>query len=216
MTDPATLSPDGQAGDRLLRIRRTPRIGNTTEDQDGGLPPPWGRPSLTGLGDSATARRTRAAMVSICRVDAGGIPAEWVESTVATAGQATFVHFSEGGSGDEGLRIARGTVRALTLATGARVFSVGCRLGPAHRQEAAVEDGLTAYAWLLEEGLDLQTSAFIAGETPRSVAGGVLAAATHRGLPPPTGAIGTSASRSEALAESAAARYRQLRAAPPA
>src|SRR5436190_24290670 len=35
--------------------------------------------------------------VIYCRVDANGVPAEWVEATVATTGQPTLIYFSGDG-----------------------------------------------------------------------------------------------------------------------
>ena len=117
-------------------------------------------------------------VVDVCGVDAGGVRAEWVEATVATAGQATFVHFSCGRSGVEALMAGRELASEIAIATGARVFSVGC-------QSAAVEDGVTAYAWLLREGLDLPTSCFIMDPAGGGLACAVAAAARARGLPTP-------------------------------
>ena len=127
-------------------------------------------------------------VVDVCRVDASGVPAEWVEATVATPGQATFVHFSTGPSGVEALTAGRELAREAAMASGARVFSVGCRSEPGGFEVAAVEDGVTAYVWLLGEGLDLEASCFILDPAGGGLACAVAAAAKARGLPvPPTG-----------------------------
>ena len=116
--------------------------------------------------------------VLVCGVDAGGIPGEWVEVTVATPGQATFLHFSSGRSGVEALMAGRELACEVAIATGARVFSVGCR-------RAGVQDGVTAYAWLLGEGLDLHTSCFIMDPAGNGLARAVAMAARACGLPIP-------------------------------
>lgn len=117
-------------------------------------------------------------VVDVCRVDAGGVPAEWVEATVATAGQPTYVLFSDGRSGIEALTAGRELAREIAIATGARVLSIGCR-------SATVDDGVTAYGWLLGEGLDLHTTCFVIDPAGGGLASAVTAAAKARGLPVP-------------------------------
>ena len=114
--------------------------------------------------------------VTVCRVNAGGVAAEWVEAGVATLDQATFVCLSTGQSGDEALRAGRPAAHELAAATGARVLSVGCR---------AVDDGVDAWAWLLGEGVDLASAAFIVGFGSEQLAAAVRSAAQSRGLPVP-------------------------------
>ena len=127
-------------------------------------------------------------VVDVCGVDAGGVPAEWVEATVATPGQPTYILFSGARSGAEALTAGRELARETAIATGARVFSVGCRCVPGGLEGAAVDDGVTAYAWLLGEGLDLQATCFIMDPAGGGLACAVAAAAEARGLPiPPIG-----------------------------
>ena len=129
------------------------------------------------------------APVSHCRVDASGVPAEWVEATVATAGQPTLVYFHGHGSGRDALTVGRRLAANLALATGARVFSVGCRLAREQSQAAAIEDGVAAYVWLLGEGCDLDTTAFISDFSSGARAVGVLRSARDGGLPLPAAGV---------------------------
>jgi hypothetical protein len=122
-------------------------------------------------------------VVSICVVDAGGVPAEWVETTAATNGQPTFLHFSSGKSGADALAAGRQSARGLAVGTDARIFSVGCQAALDDPPSVAIEDGVTAYAWLLEEGLDLPTTTFT--DTGDGLATAVLWAAKARGFPIP-------------------------------
>ena len=73
-------------------------------------------------------------------------------------------------------------------ATGARVLGIDYRLAPEHPYPAAVEDGVGAYRWLLDQGLAPERI-MLAGDS----AGGGLALATlfalrSAGLPMPAGA----------------------------
>jgi hypothetical protein len=77
--------------------------------------------------------------LTLCPVDAGGVPAEWVEATVATDRQPTVVYFHLGDG--------RPAACDLALATGARVLSVPCPSGAG--------PGVAAYTWLLGEGVNL-------------------------------------------------------------
>ena len=117
-----------------------------------------------------------------CSVDADGVPAQWVETTVATPGQATFVMFVA--DFDE-LIVRRQLAWSLATTTGARVFVVGCRTGASQCERDMVDDGVTAYAWLLNEGLDLATTTFVMSSTEATLARAVLQAAKARGLPVP-------------------------------
>jgi hypothetical protein len=108
-----------------------------------------------------------------CAVNANGVRAEWIEATVATDGQPTVVLFHDGRSCDE---TVEHHAEAIATGTGARVLCVEC---------VTESDGVIAYAWLLEEGLDLNTTSFSAGACDRGLAAAVRRAARARGLPVP-------------------------------
>ena len=123
-----------------------------------------------------------------CSVDAGGVPAQWVETTVATPGQATFVMFVA--DFDEVI-VCRQLAWSLATTIGARVFVVGCRTSPSHCERDMVDDGVTAYAWLLNEGLDLATTTFVTSSVEATLARAVLQAAKARGLSVPQAPVRT-------------------------
>jgi hypothetical protein len=109
-------------------------------------------------------------------VDAGGVPAEWVEVAPACPGQQTLVCFP--GPESDGAAIAT----MLALRSSARVLLV---------PGLSVEGGVMAWAWLLHEGCDTATTGFV-GTTAGSVrAFDVLAEAQRRGLPLPEGGVWT-------------------------
>lgn len=117
---------------------------------------------------ASTFLRPSSRQVSRCPVDAGGVPAEWIEAAVATDGQPTLVYFP--GPGDAAAAAAALLAARLAISTGARVLVVGCR--PTSRSRRAVaEDGAAAWRWLLGEGCDLSTTAFVTslGDDARAV-----------------------------------------------
>ena len=90
--------------------------------------------------------------LSVVPVDAAGVPAEWVEATVATRGQRTVVWFLSGGT--DHLQRVRRRIGAFAAATGARVLTIGCGSDSDPSDAIAIERGLVAYRWLLGEGTD--------------------------------------------------------------
>lgn len=127
--------------------------------------------------------------MSHCRVDAAGIPAEWVETAVASEGQPTIVYFVTDGSGADALERSRRSAHDLARADGARVLTVACRQERSRSSAAAVEAGLAAYGWLLREGCDVALTAFAEHSAGAGIAEAVLAAAGSRGLPLPAGCL---------------------------
>jgi hypothetical protein len=113
---------------------------------------------------------------SRCRVDAGGVSAEWIEVTAATVRQPTLVCFP--GPASDGVDLAT----RLAVRTGARVLTVG---------GASVEDGVAAWRWLLREGCDTGTTTFVGTAAGSVLAFDVLAEADHLGLALPEGGVWT-------------------------
>lgn len=122
-------------------------------------------------------------------VDADGVPAEWVEAAVATSGQWTLVYFHGGRGGVGSVEAGRPPVRRLAVRTGARVFSVGYRHTLEDPHAAAIEDGVSAFAWLLGEGTDLSRTAFIEDVNGSGRAVSVLLRAKDRDLPLPAAGV---------------------------
>jgi epsilon-lactone hydrolase len=115
-------------------------------------------------------------------VTLGGVAA--IELSVAGHGaDPTVLYFHGGGYVAGSARTGTHLAAELARRTGGRALSVGYRLAPEHPYPAAVEDGLAAYAGLLESGVR-PGQVVVAGDS----AGGGLAVATllaarERGLP---------------------------------
>jgi acetyl esterase/lipase len=121
-------------------------------------------------------------------VSAGGVESLWV-STSAADPAYVLLYLHGGGYKLGSVRSHRDLMARLSHAARCRVLGVSYRLAPEHHFPAPVTDALTAYAWLLAQGVPNARIAF-AGDS----AGGGLAAATllairERGMPQPAAAV---------------------------
>jgi acetyl esterase/lipase len=130
------------------------------------------------------ALRPYPADVAAADVTLGGVRA--IELTVAGhPADPTVLYFHGGGYVAGSARTGTYLAAELARRAGGRALSVDYRLAPEHPYPAAVEDGLAAYAGLLESGVS-PARVLVAGDS----AGGGLAVATllaarDRGLPQP-------------------------------
>jgi acetyl esterase/lipase len=128
--------------------------------------------------------RPYPADVTAAEVTLGGVSA--IELTVGgQAADNTVIYFHGGGYVVGSARTGTHLAAELARRAGGRGLSVDYRLAPEHPYPAAVEDGLAAYAGLLESGVS-PARVVVAGDS----AGGGLAVATllaarERGLPQP-------------------------------
>ena len=127
-----------------------------------------------------------------CRiVSANGVPGEWIEPPAVQAGtQAGVILYLHGGAyALNSVDSHREWIARLARATGTQSLAINYRLAPEDPFPAALEDTLTAYRWLMAQGID-PARMLIAGDS----AGGGLAAAALLALrdggdPLPAGAI---------------------------
>jgi acetyl esterase/lipase len=110
--------------------------------------------------------------VKLEKVDAGGVPAERIVAPGARSRQ--WIFYTHGGGWAQGITDShRSFVAKLSQATGASGLLPDYRLTPEHPFPAGLNDCVTAYRWLLSQGVAASQIA-IAGES----AGGNLALAT--------------------------------------
>ena len=126
--------------------------------------------------------------VTASKVNAGGVPAEWIApSSGADAGVLLYIH--GGGFALGSLDSHRNLAANIALAWKGRVLLVDYRRAPEHLFPAALDDTLSAYRWLLETGNDPKSLA-VAGD---SAGGGLtvstLVAARDAGLALPAAAV---------------------------
>jgi acetyl esterase/lipase len=106
------------------------------------------------------------------KVDAGGVPSEWVAAPGFDPERAVL-YLHGGGYVIGSLNTHRRLAYDISAACGARVLVIDYRLAPEHPFPAAVEDAAKAWRWLLQQGLKPGRLA-IAGDS----AGGGLTIAT--------------------------------------
>ncbi len=106
------------------------------------------------------------------KVDAGGVPSEWVSAPGADAARAVL-YLHGGGYAIGSLNTHRRLAYDISAASSARVLVIDYRLAPEHPFPAAVEDAAKAWRWLLAQGIAPSKLA-IAGDS----AGGGLTIAT--------------------------------------
>jgi monoterpene epsilon-lactone hydrolase len=122
--------------------------------------------------------------VQIEPVSANGVPAEW-NSTPGAEASSVLLFLHGGGYVAGSLRSHRSMVAEAGRAAGLRCLALDYRLAPEHPFPAAVEDAVSGYRYLLDQGFTPPRIA-IGGDS----AGGGLAAATlvairEQGLPMP-------------------------------
>ncbi|HEY1292740.1 MAG TPA: alpha/beta hydrolase [Chloroflexota bacterium] len=124
-------------------------------------------------------------------IDAGGVPAEWV--TVPTSGNPVVLYLHGGAytlgsiatAGEFGARLAR--------AASARVLLPEYRLAPEHLFPAALEDAITAYRYLLGDGVAPERVVIAGGSAGGGLTLAALVALRDAGDPLPAAAVTISA-----------------------
>jgi epsilon-lactone hydrolase len=86
------------------------------------------------------------------KVDAGGVPAEWVAAP-GFDGTRAVLYLHGGGYAIGSLNTHRRMAYDISAACGARVLVIDYRLAPEHPFPAAVDDATKAWRWLLQQGL---------------------------------------------------------------
>ncbi len=83
-------------------------------------------------------------------------------------------------------------IALITLAAKSRTFALDYRLSPEHRFPAQLEDALSAYRWLLEQGVDPARLIFAGDSAGGNLTLALLLAARESKLPLPALAIALS------------------------
>jgi acetyl esterase/lipase len=113
--------------------------------------------------------RSRARLWPVDRLEAGGVPAEWIVAENAEVDRV-ILYLHGGGFRMGSIESHRDLMQRLSIAARARVLGINYRLGPEYIFPAPVEDALSAYRWLLDSGIHAESIA-LAGDS----AGGGLA-----------------------------------------
>jgi epsilon-lactone hydrolase len=126
--------------------------------------------------------------ITFQRVEAGGVPAEWVSAKDARPDR-TVLYFHGGGYVVGSVRTHRALVSRISRAARARVLSLDYRLAPENPFPAAVEDGFAAYCSLLQMGIPPERIAFAGDSAGGGLTVAVLLALRDAGQPLPAAAV---------------------------
>jgi monoterpene epsilon-lactone hydrolase len=126
--------------------------------------------------------------VSVQRISAGSVPAEWLIPAAAPEDRA-LLYFHGGAFIYCSLATHRAMVARLASAGGTRALSVDYRLAPEHPFPAALEDCLAAYRWLLNSGISPRRIVVGGDSAGGNLALGLLLALRKAGDPLPAAAV---------------------------
>jgi epsilon-lactone hydrolase len=122
--------------------------------------------------------------VDYVEVDAGGVPAMWIAPKGASEDRV-IVATHGGGFVTGSMYTHRKLFGHLAKAVGARALAVNYRRAPEHAHPAQVEDVVSAYRWLLEEGIDASHVAFAGDSSGGGLVVTAMLLARDQGLPLP-------------------------------
>jgi epsilon-lactone hydrolase len=125
--------------------------------------------------------------IDVSPVTIDGIPAEWILPSGATRDRIIFfLHgggYVSGSCADHRIHAAK-----LVKGTGLAALLFEYRLAPEHPYPAAIEDSLTAYQWLLGQGVSPSDIVFAGDSAGGGLALALLPAVRDRGMPLPAAA----------------------------
>jgi epsilon-lactone hydrolase len=122
--------------------------------------------------------------VDYVEVDADGVPAMWATPKASTSDRVILA-LHGGGFVTGSMYTHRKLFAHLAKAVGSRALVIDYRRAPEHTHPAPVEDALTAYRWLLDQGIDASHVAFVGDSAGGGMVVTTMLLARGRGLPLP-------------------------------
>ena len=126
--------------------------------------------------------------VTCTKVDVAGVPGEWI-ATPGVATDKVLLYLHGGGSGMGDIGTHREMISRLSRAGGLRALGIDYRLAPEHPFPAGLDDAVTAYRWLLGQGLAAERIAIGGDSAGGGLALGLLLALKRAGDPLPGAAV---------------------------
>lgn len=115
------------------------------------------------------------------------VQGEWIE--LNNPNDQVILYLHGGGYVSCSAATHRPITAALARLSGSRVFSLDYRLAPEHRYPAALDDAVSAYKWLLEQGRPPNTISLAGDSAGGGLVLGLLLRARDAGLPLPACAV---------------------------
>ena len=126
--------------------------------------------------------------VTLEAVDAGGVPSEWVTAPNADP-KRVVLYFHGGGYVLGSIASYREFCSRLSRAAKARVLVIDYRLAPEHPFPAPVEDAVSAYKWLLTNGVEPSNMALGGDSEGGGLTIAALVALRDEGQPLPSAGV---------------------------
>ncbi len=126
--------------------------------------------------------------IEVSPVTIADISAEWILPTPARKDQV-MLYFHGGGYVSGTCRAHRSIAAKFVKGSGIGALLFEYRLAPEHPFPAALEDSLTTYRWLLEQGVSPSHIVFIGDSAGGGLALATLLALRDQGIPLPAGAV---------------------------
>jgi monoterpene epsilon-lactone hydrolase len=126
--------------------------------------------------------------VDYVEVDADGVPAMWATPKASTSDRVILA-LHGGGFVTGSMYTHRKLFAHLAKAVGSRALVIDYRRAPEHTHPAPVEDALTAYSWLLDQGIDASHVAFAGDSAGGGMVVSTMLLARDRNLPLPAAAM---------------------------
>jgi monoterpene epsilon-lactone hydrolase len=126
--------------------------------------------------------------VSCERVSVGAIDAEWIAASGAPTDKA-ILYFHGGGFRLGSVSSHRELIARISEASGRRVLAINYRLAPEYRFPAALEDAMTAYGWMRDQGLKPENIAFAGDSAGGNLVLAAMLSLRERGLPLPAAGV---------------------------
>lgn len=149
--------------------------------------PEMGLPEMRDMFEEWHLLTAEPADVTYAEVDAGGIPALWC-TPVGCTEDRVIVYTHGGGYVVGSMHTHRKLAGHLARAVGCRALVIDYRRAPEHPHPAPVEDAVTAYRWLLDQGIEPGHIATCGDSAGGGMCTAMVLAARDQGLPLP-GAI---------------------------
>lgn len=176
--------PSAEYTELMKKLRDAAENANAVSDASG----------QRALGEERAGYETFMAQIRDCDdaarapVDANGVHAEWVAAPGA-ADTPVILYLHGGGYFAGSITTHLDLGYRLSKASGGRTLLVDYRLAPEHPYPAAVEDCVTAYRWLLSQGIPAKKIVPAGDSAGGGLAVAVLLAARDAGDPLPAAAV---------------------------
>ena len=181
MTRQTTLaSEQATAVHQMLRDQRSQAAAGSST--------PLSRTQQRALAERVGESTAEPTGVTFDDVAAGPVPAQWARPDGAATSNV-LVYFHGGGYCYCSMRSHRRLVGHLAKAGGCQVLNVDYRLAPEHPHPAAVTDGLAAYLWLLEQGIEPGDIVVAGDSAGGGIALALLLKAKDEGVPLPAAGV---------------------------